>query len=114
MQFELQTRAAPAGLAILGGLVELREVPYGTVREAMAAGGKVGKSAEGLLAASLHVDGQPIGLAALLGLPGRFAGPIAKALAIVIELHGLQSDEPDEPENPAPADPPPGGAEGNA
>jgi hypothetical protein len=96
--FELHTEPAPAGLAHLGQVVDVRELPYGQMREAMAASEQPGQSAERLLAASLHVDGQPIGYGPLLALPGRFSGAIAAALEQTLRLHGLARDEaPTEP-----------------
>jgi hypothetical protein len=112
MEFELRVMPAPAIFACLGGVVELREVPYGMARQALNAGGKRGYSAEGLLAVSLHVDGAPIGLDALLALPGRFTGHISKAMQAAVDLHGLEVDA--EPAPAAPADPAPGGEEKNA
>lgn len=93
--FELRTEPAPQGLASLGQVVELHELCYGAMRDAMAAG--VGaESADRLLAASLHVDGEPVGYDALQALPGRFAGSIARALEQTLRLHGLGQQGQDE------------------
>lgn len=92
--FELQTCPAPQALGVLGADVTLRELPYGALRAAMAAAERPRESAERLLAASLHVDGAPIGFDALQGLPGRLAGGISQALQICMRLHGLARDEP--------------------
>jgi hypothetical protein len=103
MTFQLQTEKAPAGLALLGQYVEIRELSYGAMRETMAASEQPGQSAERLLAASLYVDGQPIGYEALRGLPGRFSGAIADALGQTLRLHGLDRTA-------TPSEAPPGGA----
>jgi hypothetical protein len=101
--FELQTQTAPAGLATLGQVVEVRELPYGQMRETMAQSDKPGQSAERLLGASLHIDGQPIGYGGLQALPGRFSGAISNALEQVLRLHGLMVDKEPESDMPAPA-----------
>lgn len=104
MTFELQTHPAPAGLASLGQVVDVRELPYGLMRETMAQTDKPGQSAERLLGASLHVDGQPITYAGLQALPGRFAGAISTALEQCLRLHGLMAEPSDdaEPAGPKP------------
>jgi hypothetical protein len=89
MTFELRNEPGPPGLAGLGERVELVELPYGQMREAMAAGDKPGQSADRLLSVALHVDGQPVGYDALLALPGRFSGGIAAALEQCLRMHGL-------------------------
>jgi len=89
MGFDLQTQSAPAALAPLGMVVELRELAYGEMREAMEQADKPGQAAERLLAASLVVDGVPLGYAALRALPGRFSGGIASALQRCLAMHGL-------------------------
>ena len=94
--FELQRKPAPAGLAALGD-VEVRELGYGAMREAMSATDKPGQSAERLLAASLHVNGEPLGYEALQQLPGRFAGAIAASLEVCLRLHGLTGGDPETP-----------------
>jgi hypothetical protein len=81
--FELHTAPAPAGLAMLGSAVELRELPYGRLMEALAAGGA------SLLAASLHIDGKPIGAEALDAIPGRYAADLVEARRAVETLHDL-------------------------
>jgi hypothetical protein len=83
MTFQLQTQPAPAGLAGLGSVVELRELPFGTLMEQMAKGG------HHLLGASLHVDGVPIGAEALHALPGRFAAPLVEAQGLMKRMHDL-------------------------
>ncbi len=109
--FELQTVPAPAGLAALGERVELRELSYGALRAAMQSAVVRGQAGEALLAASLHVDGEPLGLEALEALPGRFAGAIARALQRTLELHGMSLDAANEADAEAPdEDPPPGEA----
>ena len=105
--FELITEPAPAGLAQLGTVVEIRELSYGAMRETMAASEQPGQSAERLLAASLFVDGKPYGYEALRALPGRFSGFIAEALGQTMRVHGLERAK--EPETP-----PPGGVGGAA
>jgi hypothetical protein len=83
MTFELQTQPAPAGLAVLGSVVELRELPFGPLMELLAKGG------QHLLGASLHVDGQPIGAEALQALPGRFAAALVEAQGVMKRMHDL-------------------------
>ena len=92
--YELQREPVPDGLATLGQSVELWELNYGVMRETMAQSEKPGQSAERLLAASLHVDGVPLGYDGLQALPGRFAGAIAAALERVMRMHGLMDDAP--------------------
>lgn len=94
--FELHTEPAPAGLAPLGTTVEVRELPYGEMREAMAASEQPGQSAERLLGAALHVDGAAYGYDALRALPGRFAGAIAEALQQCLRMHGLSTPDADD------------------
>jgi hypothetical protein len=88
MRFELQTEPAPAGLTPLGQVVELRELPYGELRETLGAG-ESGTGLERVLGASLHVDGVPLGYEGLRALPGRFSGAVAIALERVGRMHGL-------------------------
>ena len=88
--FELRTESAPAGLAPLGGVVEIRELSYGAMRESMAASAQAGQSAERLLGDCLFVDGKAIGFDALRALPGRFSGAIAEALEQTMRMHGLE------------------------
>jgi len=110
--FELQTIPAPPGLAPLGTRVELRELSYGDLRRAMAAAPDSTHAGEALLAASLHVDGEPYTLDDLEALPGRFSGAIARALGQVLELHGMASAAANDDDADAPADE--GDAEGKA
>jgi hypothetical protein len=102
--FELQTIPAPHGLDALGSCVEIRELTYGQMREAMGGTVHVGKSSEKLLGAALYVDGEPYGFDALTALPGRFTPAITKALELVLELHGLLRG-PDEAPAPNPEAP---------
>jgi hypothetical protein len=88
--FQLITETAPAGLAQLGAVVEIRELSYGAMRDTMSASEQPGQSAERLLADSLFVDGVPIGFQALRALPGRFSGAIAEALGQTMRVHGLE------------------------
>lgn len=97
--FTLQTVAVPR-LAELGAVVELRELPYGQMRAAMAAADKPGESADRLLAASLHVDGEPLGYPTLLALPARFSGAIAETLETAMRLHGIETAGPAQAEAP--------------
>jgi hypothetical protein len=97
--FDLRTERAPERLAPLGGVVELRELPYGQMRAAMASG-EPGQSTDRLFAASLHVDGAPFGYEALQALPGRFAGGIADAMSACLRLHGLITEPADESAGP--------------
>lgn len=93
MSFELLVRPVPQRLAeAIGGTVELRELTFGQIREAIRLGGEQERASESLLAASLHVDGKPIGMPALLALPGRFAGVIAQAMKECAEMHGISGD----------------------
>jgi hypothetical protein len=87
--FQLQVEPAPAGLAPLGQVVELREMTYGAMRDSMSSS-ESGQSAERLLGASLYVDGQPIGYEGVRALPARFSNAIAEALGQAMKLHGLQ------------------------
>jgi hypothetical protein len=98
MTFALQT--APAVLGVLGASVEIRELSYGAMRETMEASEKPGQSAERLLAASLFIDGVPLGYEALRALPGRFSGAIADALSQTMRMHGLQraATPPEQPD----------------
>jgi len=99
MGFTLNREPAPAGLQSLGGVVDLRELAYGAMRDTMAQSEHSGESGERLLGACLYVDDQAIGYEGLRALPGRYAGGIAAALEAVMRLHGLlrATDEPDEP-----------------
>jgi len=90
MTYELQTETAPAGLAALGAVVEIRELTYGAMRDTMAASEAPGQSAERLLGASLYVDGQPFGYEGIRSLPGRFSAAIADALTQTMRVHGLE------------------------
>lgn len=99
MTFELQTEPGPAALAPLGD-VQVRELSYGRMREVMGEADKPGQSAERLLAASMWVDGAPIGFDALQALPGRFAGAISEALAQCLRLHGLTPADDEAPVAP--------------
>lgn len=99
MGYDLQTEPGPAALAPLGQ-VELRELPYGQMRAVMAASDQPGQSAERLMAASMHVDGQPLGYEALQALPGRFAGGITTALTQCLRMHGLATEPEPAAEGP--------------
>ena len=88
--FELHIEPAPAELAPLGAVVEIRELSYGEMRAQMAASSEPGQAAERLLGASLFVDGVPYGFDALRALPGRFSGAIADALVQTMRVHGLE------------------------
>jgi hypothetical protein len=105
VMFELQSETAPQGLAALGQFVEIRELPYGVMRETMAASDQPGQSAERLLAAALYVDGQPLGYEGLRALPGRFAGAITAALEQAMRMHGLHRSAAPDPEPAAGAAP---------
>ena len=83
MGFELLIQPAPAGLAGLGTVVELRELPMGQLTEALAKGGR------SILAASLHIDGVPVGAEALAALPGRFSASLAEAEVVLRRMHDL-------------------------
>jgi hypothetical protein len=93
LTFELQREPCP-GLADLGDEVELRELSYGALRRAMAQASETSGVGDAVLAASLHVDGEPLGLAGLDALPGRLSMAIANALTRCLELHGLTSAKP--------------------
>ena len=110
--FELQTIPAPAGLAPLGAIVEIREIKHSAVQAALSAGAKIGRPSDGLLAATLFVDGAAIGLDGLGELPGRFYGAFSEALALTIKLHGMRVDG--DAASPPPATPDPvAGESGN-
>jgi len=87
--FDLQIVDPVPGLEALGAQVQLRELSYGALREAMGAATGAARASDALLAAALFVDGAPIGLETLDALPGRFAGPIARAMERCLELHGM-------------------------
>jgi hypothetical protein len=91
MAYELQRTPAPQRLAeALGGTsAEFRELSFGKMQAAMRVGGDRGHASEALLAASLHVDGNPVTLDAVLDAPGRFSGVLTDAIATVIRMHGL-------------------------
>jgi hypothetical protein len=82
-------RPAPERMAAIfpGQRVELHELSYGALREAMRQVGEAERYTEAVLAASLHVDDAPLGLEALYALPGRFAGAITEGLRAAAELH---------------------------
>jgi len=109
--FELVTETVSPDLAGLGDQVELRELSYGALRAVMRATTPE-LAGDGLLGACLFVDGAPIGLEALLALPGRFSGAIGAAMAQAMALHGLvpqapplEGDANDQDDRDAPADP---------
>jgi hypothetical protein len=81
--FTLRIEPAPGGLATLGQLVELRELPLGQLTEAMAKGG------HHIFAAALHIDGVPIGVDGMQALPGRFAADVAEAEVTLRRMHDL-------------------------
>jgi hypothetical protein len=81
--FQLNKEPAPASLAPLGTLVELHELPMGALTDAMRKGGHA------ILAASLHIDGVPVGDAGIDALPGRFAAGVAEAEIILRRMHDL-------------------------
>jgi hypothetical protein len=85
--FDLQTLEAEPALQALGH-VQLRELSYGDMREAMRTSGAT-DAADVLLGRCLLVDGEPIGLARLRALPGRLAGALARSTVQVMRLHGL-------------------------
>jgi len=103
MGYELQVRPAPQKLAAAfgGTTIELRELSYGATTDAMRIGGERGRASEGLLGESLHVDGKPVGLDALLALPGRYMRLVGEALGDCIEMHGLRSTAESDDDAPA-------------
>jgi hypothetical protein len=109
--FELQTLEAPAGLLTLGDEVEIREIPVGRVIEIQ--GQAQSKDLlYALLAASLYIDGEPLGTReALLELPGRFTVGIFDGIAICMRLYMLRpKTEGDDAEEGAPEESVPGEA----
>lgn len=105
MDFNLEKRPLPPKLAqaFEGHTVELCEVPWLGVIEAWRAGNeRGGLASQGLLAACLFVDGQPIGLDQLLAMPGRYTRVLGEAMAIVHQMHGLQRDDDDDESDAAP------------
>ena len=101
MGLQLLTFPAPAGLLDLGTVVEMREVPYGRVRELMAGPGPL-SGPERLFAEVLHIDGQPLGIDRLMTqLPGRYMRAVSDGLAMVVRMHDLQLAQPEGGE-PAP------------
>lgn len=86
--YELERKRLAHFDEAFGGEVELVEVPYRQARESMRKGAPEFTS-EGLLGATLHVDGEPIGLDALLAMPGRFCALIAEGVSLAIRMHGL-------------------------
>lgn len=94
--YDKQTIPQTGPLAdFLGGVVELRELSYGGVRDAMANAARPGDSAEQLLGGSLHVDGVPLGVDKLRELPGRLTGEVGRLLQACLTLHGM-GPEPSE------------------
>ena len=59
--FELHTETAPAGLAALGQVVELREQACGVVDKAIAEAQAPGEIVTRVLGITLYVDGAPLG-----------------------------------------------------
>ena len=100
MGYALQVKPGPAKLAEVFGVssVEIRELSYGAMTDAMRIGAERNRASDGLLAESLHVDGHPVGLDALLALPGRLSKVIGDALTTCLVMHGLHSIEPDDDE----------------
>jgi len=108
--FELQVIHPVPGFDALGTDVELRELPYGEVRAALAAGRAAERSTESLFAASLHIDGKPLGLAGLDALPGRLSGAVQRAIERCLDLHGMLRVPAPEADEPAQEDAPEGEA----
>jgi hypothetical protein len=104
MGFALQTKPMPARVAeaFEGQAAELHEIPVVEVDAAMTAGrdrAGTGRGAGyGLLAASLYVDGKPVGLDAVLGAPGRFFRTIGLAMTEAMLMHGFGEPEPEDGE----------------
>jgi hypothetical protein len=86
--FALQTEPV-AGLEELGQC-ELREVPAGPLRLLMGHCHTHDLDLTfSVLAASLHVDGEPIGLERLDALPARFLGPLQPVIQACIAMHDV-------------------------
>lgn len=91
--YDLQVIPQSGALAdFLGGRVELRELSYGGVRDAMATAARAGDSAEQLLGESLHIAGIPIGVEKLRTLPGRHTGEVGRLLGACLALHGMGAE----------------------
>ena len=89
--FALVTEPCEGLTSALGRDYELRELPYGAMKRAMRAAGALDAAGDALLAASLHVDGTPIGMDRLDALPGHLSTVIQAALVRCLELHGLST-----------------------
>lgn len=91
--FELRTEPFPA-LASLSatGAVELRELDFGRMFEAIVAAPDAVQTGLYQLAASLHVDGEPIGIDRLRALPGRYFVAIQLAQAACRRLHSVEDE----------------------
>jgi hypothetical protein len=88
--FSLMIEPVPA-LASLGARVELHEISVGAVKRTILEAAENNQSArwaDMLLARCLWVDGEPIGLAALDELPGRYTEAVNAATKRCMVLHG--------------------------
>jgi hypothetical protein len=97
MGFDLQTLPAPSGFADLGASVEIRELPYGRVRELMKGNGAL-TGHECLFAESLFIDGLALGVEGLRDrLPGRYFRHVPPYLQHLDRFYGLgMIEQPDE------------------
>jgi hypothetical protein len=86
--FDLVREPRPE-LAALGPEPQLRELTHGDVKRLMRSAPSE-EFAEALLAASLYVDGVPVGLRTLDRAPGHLTLALGEAMRRALELHGLR------------------------
>jgi hypothetical protein len=91
--YELQREPVEGALAVFLGApavpVDLRELTYGELQRAMYEVSGTRQMAQSVLAATLAVNGEPIGLDELDALPGRFARELGALLTRTMAMHGL-------------------------
>jgi hypothetical protein len=105
MTYDLERRPARARrLAVFfdGAPLELVEIPFGPLSDLWISirvhGLNPGRS---ILAATLHVDGAPIGLEALDALPGRLSAELVELMQQAMRMHAMdrESDGPEDDED---------------
>jgi hypothetical protein len=90
--YELRIEPAPAGLASLGQVVEVRELMAYEMREALLPNKEQPDQRDRLIGAALHVDGVRLGYEAARTLPGRYTMALGEVFAQVMTMHGLTSE----------------------
>lgn len=94
--YELRIEPAPAGLASLGQVVEVRELMAYEMREALLPNKEQPDQRDRLIGAALHVDGVRLGYEAARTLPGRYTMALGEAFKQILAMHGLANEaEPD-------------------